>query len=513
MSKKSIIFLLSLMCTFMLKTQNIIIDGISDDWNNVPIMSEPGVFPYVKVHVSGDSLLYMMQLSEDSPETDIQQINYVPDNVTIFPNPERGFYKHTESTLGTSGTLSESTLKSYMKNENISLILRVYYLTNFKTTALNSNALQRFDTDMDVLRKSGLKCILRFAYTNQMPGEDAPLEIVKQQLDQLAPYFAKHADVIAFMQAGFVGPWGEWHSSSNNLTTPAASSEIINKILACLPIDRMVQVRTPFFKQRFLDRTTALTNSEGFDKSKVARIGHHNDCFMASINDYGTYKDVIAEKAYLNSECLFVPSGGETCPPSGIDPADCTKAQQEMRFLRWTYLNDGYYRGVNDQWIVQGCMDNIKREMGYRFQLKSGSFTRVLAPGSAFNTRIVIQNSGYAPLYNKRDVELILRNNQNNMIYVAKIDTDPRLWQPLTENLIDVSLGIPDNMPTGTYSLLLNLPDAYTTISGRPEYSVRLANQQVWEASTGFNNLLVNINIDNTVETGIYDGDHYFMPK
>lgn len=514
MSRKSIILLLSLMCTFMLKTQNIIIDGISNDWKNVPIISEPGEFPYAKVQVSGDSLLYMMQLSPIAPEANTQEINYTPDNVTIFPNPERGFYKHTESILGSSGSLNENTLRSYMKNDNIALILRVYYLTNFKSAALSSTALQRLDTDMDVLRKAGLKCILRFAYTNQMPGEDAPLEIVKQHLDQLAPYFVKHADVIAFMQAGFAGPWGEWHSSSNNLTTPAASSEILNKILACLPADRMVQVRTPNYKQRFLDRTTALTNNEGFDQSKVARIGHHNDCFMASVNDYGTYKEVEIEKAYLHSECLYVPSGGETCPPSGIDPADCTKAQQEMRFLRWTYLNDDYYRGVNDQWIVQGCMDNIKREMGYRFQLKSGVFTRVLAPGAAFNARIIIQNSGYAPLYNKRNIELILRNNQNNMIYVAKIDTDPRLWQPLTENLIDVTIGIPANIPSGTYSLLLNLPDAYAGISNRPEYAVRFANQQVWEASTGYNNLLVNINIDdNTAETGTYQGEHYFMPE
>lgn len=84
----------------------------------------------------------------------------------------------------------------------------------------------------------------------------------------------------------------------------------------------------------------------------------------------------------------------------------------------------------------------------------------------------------------------------------------------VTENLIDVTIGIPANIPSGTYSLLLNLPDAYAGISNRPEYAVRFANQQVWEASTGYNNLLVNINIDdNTAETGTYQGEHYFMPE
>lgn len=513
MYKKYIFPFITFLFLTSLTAQNIIIDGNNSDWNEVPIISEPGEFPYTKVQVSVDSLLFMMQLSPSAPETSIQHVNYTPDQGTVFPNPERGFYKHTESILGTSGMLNENALKSYMKNENISLILRLYYLSNFKTTALSSTALQRFDTDMEVLRRSGLKCILRFAYTNQMPGEDAALEIVKQHLDQLAPYFAKHADVIAFMQAGFIGPWGEWHSSSNNLTTATASAEILNKILETLPAERMVQVRTPNYKQRFLDRKTALTSNEGFNKSNVARIGHHNDCFMASVNDYGTYKEVAAEKAYLNAECLYVPSGGETCPPSNIDPADCTKAQQEMRYLRWTYLNDGYYLGVNDQWIVQGCMDNIKREMGYRFQLKSGTYTRMLAPGSTFNARIIIQNTGYAPLYNQRDVELILRNNQNNSIYYSKLNIDPRLWQPLTDNTIDVSIGIPADIPLGTYSLFLYMPDVSPAISERPEYSVRFANQQVWEATTGYNNLQVNINIDENAETVNYSGNQFFVLK
>lgn len=513
MIRKLISSVTILLFSIFIFAQNITIDGNKSDWDNVPILSEPGEFPFVKVHVSGDSLLYMMQLSPAAAETSIQQINYASDNVTIFPNPERGFYKHTESTLGTSGTLNETVLRSYMNNEKISIILRVYYLTNFRAAPLNATALQRFDTDMDVLRKSGLKCILRFAYTNQMPGEDAPLEIVKQHLDQLAPYFSKHADVIAFMQAGFAGPWGEWHSSSNNLNTPAASSEILNKILQHLPAERMVQVRTPFYKQRFLDRKTALNKNEAFNKSHVARIGHHNDCFMGSINDYGTYKDIMEDKAYMNTECLFVPSGGETCPPSGIDPADCTKAQQEMRYLRWTYLNDGYYRGVNDQWIVQGCMDNIKREMGYCFQLKSGIFSRVIAPGSAFSARIVIKNIGYAPVYNKRDVELILKNNQSNAVYYVKLNTDPRFWEPQTENLVDVTAGIPADIQTGSYSLYLNLPDAYESLAGRPEYSIRMANQQIWESTTGYNNLKVNINIENDAEGTSYSGNKYFSLK
>ena len=39
-------------------------------------------------------------------------------------------------------------------------------------------------------------------------------DIIKGHLRQLEPVFAVNADVIALFEAGFVGPWGEWHSTS-----------------------------------------------------------------------------------------------------------------------------------------------------------------------------------------------------------------------------------------------------------------------------------------------------------
>lgn len=44
-------------------------------------------------------------------------------------------------------------------------------------------------------------------------------------------------------------------------------------------------------------------------------------------------------------------------------------------------------------------------------------------------------------------------------------------------------------MPAGSYELLLPLPDAYESLSGRPEYSIRLANEEMWEESSGYNRL------------------------
>lgn len=48
-------------------------------------------------------------------------------------------------------------------------------------------------------------------------------------------------------------------------------------------------------------------------------------------------------------------------------------------------------------------------------------------------------------------------------------------------------------VPVGVYEMLLNLPDPL--LRNRPEYSIQLANVELWEATTGFNKLLKDMNV------------------
>ena len=61
---------------------------------------------------------------------------------------------------------------------------------------------------MGVARKAGIKIILRFAYSIAMDEPDAPLSVILQHLDQLKPILQENKDVIAVLQAGFIGSWG-----------------------------------------------------------------------------------------------------------------------------------------------------------------------------------------------------------------------------------------------------------------------------------------------------------------
>ena len=69
------------------------------------------------------------------------------------------------------------------------------------------------------------------------------------------------------------------------------------------------------------------------------------------------------------------------------------------------------------------------------------------------------------------------------------------LWSAANLQKISETINLPAGIPIGSYKLFLNLPDSYVTISSRPEFSIRLANDVLWEAKTGYNNLLHTLNL------------------
>ena len=311
--------------------------------------------------------------SDPIPEIKDDSLKNITYNVSneVFRNPERGFM-HTWAVFSEGSPLNEVSL-SYLKNEDVSLILRIYYLEKFLTSELSEIQLNLIKTDFERLRNTGIKCVLRIAYTDSMDKPDASLAMVETHLNQLKPIFTENADIIAFVQAGIIGAWGEWHSSTNNLTTAANKKTVLNKLLEVFPKEVKIQLRTPSAKQEIFNYTSAIGPDVGYGTSDKARVGFHNDCFLASENDYGTYQDVDKEKLFISNEAFFVPTGGETCPPSGVPLASCNIARTEMALLKWTYLNLDYYGPVLQEWRSGNCFEEFEKKLGYRLALESSS--------------------------------------------------------------------------------------------------------------------------------------------
>ncbi len=442
--------------------------------------------------------LTMLATCQQAKSSEIQTIIYQQSNQD-FPNPERGLFKR----FSPCGNEPRPPLKleelQNLRTQNITLVRRIYLISEFRNRSLSAAFLDKVEQDLATARDAGIKLIIRFAYNWLGGGEDATQERIISHLEQLSPLFQDNYDVIAFMEAGFIGNWGEWNRSSNGLrNNPQARKAIIFKALSVLPKKRMVALRYPYYKRDALESDRPLTPAQAFNGSAQARIGAHNDCFLADIDDWGTYNHtdpaiVNRQKAYLNLDNRFLVQSGELCNPSSYD--DCPNALKDLEQMRWSSLNVDHPDGkeVLAGWIEQGCFAEIKKRLGYRLRLLSSVIPQQVNPGETLTIKLELLNEGWASPYNLRLIELVLRHLETGREYHLPVKEDPRRWLPQAKQVIKVEGIVPQNAVSGEYEILLNLPDPEPQLYNRPEYSIRLANENVWEATTGYNSLLTII--------------------
>jgi hypothetical protein len=209
--------------------------------------------------------------------------------------------------------------------------------------------------------------------------------------------------------------------------------------------------------------------------------------------------------------------GGETC--SGYDPFDnCSgtdpdaRADSELKRMHYSYLNAEFnYPDVNSDW-VGNCMDEIRKELGYRFVLLNAEIESSVETGGSFNFSLSLKNLGYAAPYNERAAQLVMRNARTGKEYFANLDTDPRYWfRELSSIDLNQSFCVPHFMEPGNYDLFLFLADGSASIYDRSEYAIRIASKlvngnDVWEAATGYNQLGHSITVSNPISIQTCNG-------
>ena len=424
---------------------------------------------------------------DPGPDPDLDIPDDVPPGVLhtyaptdeVFMNPERGFHSFVFDMFTTTDLHG-------VRDGGNTVVQANAHLDAVRGAPITPEMLESLQAGLDAARAAGVKVALRFLYNNDF-DEDAPLAWVLYHIDQLKPLLQANADVIFVMPAGFVGAWGEWHSSTNGLLDSVETQRaIIDAELDALPADRMIQLRTPLLKAGMFG-STALPEASAFDGSAAARVGHHNDCFLSSPTDWGTYPETEVEvwKAYLAEETRFLPMGGETCavyPPR----TECPTTLAEMEMLHFTYINEDYNLDVVAGWTAGGCRPEIERRLGYRFSLESAEFPETGRPGDFFLLRMVMRNEGWAAMFNPRPVILLIEGNGEREELMLE-GADPRRWAPGTDATVESVLEVPSSLPPGEYRLLLWLPDEAESIRARTEYAVRLASEGVWDEALGAN--------------------------
>jgi hypothetical protein len=442
---------------------------------------------------------------------------------SVLANPSRGFYHVSETHYidadGAGWTPMDGPTVRSWRSEGITQVLLDVYLEHFGGADgawnLTPDLLRRIDADFATARSAGVGVIVRFAYAlppdgvwpPPTPYGDAPVARTLHHIHQLGPVLRRNADVIETVQEGFIGLWGEGYYT-DYFSDPADPSivtdqnwidrgQVLHALLNELPKSVTVQVRTMYMKQRILGVPTgtegALTPSQAFSGSDLSRVGHHNDCFLASPDDFGTFlSDPLSlDEDYLAADSRYVPVGGETCtvnPPKSEWPS----AKALMEQFHYSYLNTEYNQDVLSTWGDAGYEEASKR-LGYRFTMLRGAFSTQVVAGHRLHVDLTVRNSGFTSPYQKRPVQLVLVGD--NHTYRLALPADPRRWAPAQDSRIRTDVALPDWVQPGTYHLALALPSASADLAHRADYAIRTANVGTWNAANGWNELGVTVRV------------------
>lgn len=398
---------------------------------------------------------------------------------TEVRNPGRGFYRTMDLRDADPEGLADRFADGYR------LVYGRVLIPEYVDQPLDDALLGSLDEGLVAIRDAGLQVIPRVYYPDNQDDPDATLEVALGHIAQLDPTWHAHGDVIAVVQAGFVGAWGEWHGSMSGLDTPAARGQLLDALLGAVPEDRMIEVRRPSFKQVAFGGPLDLAGAHGTDD--LARIAHHNDCFLASEDDSGTYQER-GEREYMEADAPFTFNGGETC---AVNPprSECESALAELELLHFSMLNEEYHPDVLQSWRDDGCFAQIECRLGYRLLVTRVRAPETAAPGSTAAVELSLLDDGWASLQNPRPIAIVLRNGEQELR--ADLDFDPRTVMPGETASFCAAIDIPADA-SGTWDVAVHMPDASDSLADRSEYAVRIANAN-WDAATGLNVLPVAI--------------------
>lgn len=324
----------------------------------------------------------------------------------ILTNPARGFYVQFD-------TAHLRDLES-LADSGITLVLLAYDLKDFVDTELSQAKLDELSQAFKALRVQGLKAIFRAAYGFSDPAkfsDTSSISLIKTHLTQMSPILKENKDVLLSVQAGFLGPWGEWHHSKLGDDQGKPTTQVINALIVALceavPQPISIAIRRPSFIRQI-------------DPSLVdlSRIAFHNDSLLSSDTDMGTYDQTDysrdEELEFIQTRPYPIANGGEMTNLSAY--TNPVKALEELSQLKLTYLNHKYNKDVINYWnttLFEGkpFLDLIQQKMGYRWSIQSATLPDHFKSTQTVKIKLTLTNTGFSAVSLPYRVELIVRSD------------------------------------------------------------------------------------------------------
>lgn len=411
----------------------------------------------------------------------------------------------------------------------------------YHTPILPSSVMHRLQRDFDALRRNGLKVILCFRYRMHKSQPGPTLDIIMGHIHQLAPVLKKNMDVIAALQAGFIGMYGEWHNSAHKLGRKA-KQKVITALLHILPPQRRLELRYPKDKSnyiQYMSRRSAwepitAQYAQSYPMRPASRIGIFDAGFLILDNDAGTFAPPPSKSFhYMAQESLFVPMEGElfwTSSPYQRDGTNGKKAILRMwkqhytffsyahgnsyyegwqwkkkygakyaidqwrkkhvgpKFLKQNHLpfSKSYFEGADHELVKRSIFDYIRDHLGYRLELQQAQYTSTVEQGGDMAIDVTFVNHGFAAPINPRPVYFVLIGPKGTVTQLPKVRSHARRWYPCVPNDRTqlapayhwiLHCSLPEGLAPGQYRIGVWLPDQSPYLQYDPSYAIRVANR------------------------------------
>ena len=343
-------------------------------------------------------------------------VNYEESNEALF-NPDRGLYF-------ANFLLNDHFIDRLKSDNEISLVyLRtIIPVPKYNDQPLDDEYLNKVERLLKKVKSINIKIILRFRYrvnrplgvtkfskyqffktqnkSRRMLAWISPSEeIIKTHVRQLSKIINKYKDSISYIEAGFLGAWGEWHTDQygDEFTWKPFRKELVKTLLNNLDEGIYITLRYPSDIKR-------MKKLSGFK-----RLGLHHDCPNTRWDSYPR------NRAFRYT--LDTPQGGEICgnkPKIGSfeHGYGCKVMMKYFKKYHFDTLRIDNLRYI----INQGCFEELKNKLGYRFVLRGSKYQ----DGYLYFS---VENVGFGKSFRDRYLKLKLGDQ------IVKIDINIKNWK------------------------------------------------------------------------------------
>lgn len=282
------------------------------------------------------------------------------------------------------------------------------------------------------------------------PNYNDPVLISEHQrmINALGARYNNNSD-IAFVIAGSIGHWGEWHTWAvpGGFPLNSVSNQYAQHYINAFPNKKLIGRRpTQIFKDNKLGLQNTLIGLQPQSNEWLGWIAN------GYTDEYGQAQPAMSDF------WKYSPSTGEFSPYPGTIYLQASNITALLNILRQSHTSFIYHTDFVNFTGSSIYYDMVLKTIGYRFTVNSTSIKSNVQQGESVQLTVNWENKGVAPFYYNWPVEISISNTAGELMFSQTISQDIRTWMPGT-GTFNYQLSIPDRIPDGVYSINIAIID------------------------------------------------------